>query len=187
MTIPYTPIIALLLIACSGPAPESNSGTLDSESQWAQEIVQFQFEPTDQERERLEEAVSSVMSRLEVGHLSASVSRFGDDPQRYFLFLIPPPRNRAGNVLFAAATVHGDSLSLSEVFDTNVPFGPGPGGLSVQSVTDIDNDDLPDVVYCAPAAESEGLAAHAVGFTGGAWYEIQDSEALRQVVCTSGR
>lgn len=176
-------VVLGFLAACNG----SNAGSATADSADTadnQEVVQFRFEPTPDQRQQLAEAIPVLKERLGLPHMAVSVDRFGTAPERFFLFIIPPPEHSGGNVLFAVANRGAaGSVQVSGVHDTGVQFGPT--GVSVKRIEDIDADGLPDVLYCVAASEGQSAVSRAAGFANGSWYEIENNPALQKLECGS--
>jgi len=143
--------------------------------------VQWRFEPSPDERTAVEAAVERIRSRLGVSHLAASIDRFGTSADSFFVFVIPPPDYQAGHVFFGVVNTTGNTPSMSDLFDTGVPFGPR--GVAVSAITDIDGDGTPDVLYCVPDDTSGAGASRAVALKNDAWQVMQDLPEVHRASC----
>jgi hypothetical protein len=164
--------VLFMLATCALSDADLNEGSGSTADE--REMLQLGFDASPAEQVSLRNALREIRERLKVGHLVGSASRFGEGPDRYFLFLIPPPELSGGHVMFGVV-VMAETPEVGPIFDTGIPFGPE--SVSVEGIRDMDGDGLPDVLWCQWVEEDrEPGRARATGFRDGEWYSKEISD-----------
>jgi len=168
--------LGLLALGCQSET-EQDAGQISALS------VQRSFEQSDPERAHIDSLLEAIRVDMGLTHFAGTLFRFDRDeaePREYFLFMIPPPTYRGGEMVFVGL---GGTLSSTPSFHTGVTFAPR--SLSVSEIDDYDGDDLPDVAYCVwPQEESADGRSHAVGIRGGVWYDLP-ADSLTLPACSA--